>query len=186
MLSFKVKKAFALLLTLLFAFSITISVSAVSLNVYRIQQQKSNWCWAAAGEMIGKYANFGARTQWDAVANIKGSNYPNVTGTIWDVEKAIEYVSYGAVNAYAGLGNKFTAGQAASKLSANKPFAVHMAWDLFSGHIVVCDGSAGNELRLVDPAEGCSSKEWYDRDALVSGTSILSGNGKYVDTIYLT
>lgn len=43
---------------------------AVSYPIMRRRQQKSNWCWAASAEMIGKYRNpTSTKTQADIVSN---------------------------------------------------------------------------------------------------------------------
>lgn len=59
----------SLALVLATFFSLPAQAAMTELVVSKIQQTKSNWCWAAAAEMAGKYKySSSTRTQSDVVA----------------------------------------------------------------------------------------------------------------------
>lgn len=60
------------------------------------EQEKSNWCWVACARNSVHHETSNHRTQKAAVMHIKGGIlnwYPNVKGTIADIEEAAEYIS---------------------------------------------------------------------------------------------
>lgn len=92
-------KRFTLCLSLVLAISILWALPAqaamTELVVTKIQQTKSNWCWAAAAEMAGKYKySTSTRTQSDVVAKIKGDSTINEPGSIYETANSTEYVTY--------------------------------------------------------------------------------------------
>ena len=77
------------------------TVYAGTLGVNSVIQQKSNWCWAACAEIVGKYENpTSNRTQSDAVNYIKGSSSINSTGTSGETAKAAKYISCSVADYY--------------------------------------------------------------------------------------
>ena len=71
-------------------------------SVTPVQQAKSNWCWAACAEMLGKtmYPST-TRTQWNVVRYVKGScsnPYPDVGGSRPDTAAGAAYVTYNNVS----------------------------------------------------------------------------------------
>lgn len=95
----KLAKRLTLCLSLVLAISILWALPAqaamTELVVTKIQQSKSNWCWAAAAEMAGKYKySSSTRTQTDVVTKIKGSATVNEPGSIYETANSTEYVTY--------------------------------------------------------------------------------------------
>lgn len=93
-------------LSLLFVsiFAIQLPVKATNqhdyLSITPVIQAKTNWCWAASGEMMGKnICPTSTWTQYDLVHYIKstvGSEpYPNEGGTLSDCVDAVSWASQG-------------------------------------------------------------------------------------------
>jgi len=49
-------------------------------------------------------------------------------------------------------------------------------------HAVVVDAFSQNNIRIVDPAVGCSSKIFVDYDQAKISVNLLSGRKQWVDT----
>lgn len=171
----------ALLLTLVLAFSTAVTASAATLDVTRVKQAKTKWCWAATSQMIGNYMNSGSsRTQWDVVAHIKGSDYPNVGGSTSDIKNGIKYASNDTVTYTSG--STLSWSSHTSNIDSGNPIGVWMNWDDGRAHALVCAGtkttSGNNYLYIIDPWEDNVS-QWYKYDSLKNGTEIQSGTGSY-------
>ena len=61
------------------------------LNVIRYEQEKSNWCWAASIQMVGRYKTKYV-SQESIVQYVKG-NLNNTGANIEEIKKGIDYVS---------------------------------------------------------------------------------------------
>jgi hypothetical protein len=168
-------------------FVITTTVFAATLDVNRVTQAKTNWSWAATCEMIGTYQNTDSnRTQWDVVKQIKGSNYPNVGGSVTDIKNGITYASMDLVTYTSG--STLSWSNHTSNIDNSNPIAMWIAWDNNGGaHAVVCAGtkttSGTNYLYVIDPWEDTDST-WYGYEALKNGTTLLTGNGKYMQSFW--
>lgn len=93
----------SLLIALLLAFSTVVTASATTLNVTRVNQAKTKWYWADISQMIGNYMNSSSnRLQWDVIAYVKDSSYPNVCGTTSDIRQGIRYASDSTVTYMSG------------------------------------------------------------------------------------
>ncbi len=171
----------SMLIAMLLVFSTVVTASATTLNVTRVKQAKTKWCWAATSQMIGNYMNSSSnRSQWDVVAYVKDSSYPNVGGTTGDIRQGIRYASGSTVT--------YTSGSICSWLShtsninSGNPIGVWMNWDSGGAHALVCAGtkttSGSNYLYIIDPWEDNTS-EWYNYNSLKNGTKIQSGTGSY-------
>jgi len=85
----------SLLLAFSFLWVVPANAAMTELVVPKIQQAKSQWCWAAAAEMAGKYKySSSTRTQWDVVEAIKGDDTINEPGDIYETANATEFVTY--------------------------------------------------------------------------------------------
>lgn len=76
---------FSIVVALFFALAIPAFAASKTLGVSEIDQNKTEWCWAACSEMIGKYYDSGSnRDQYDLVEYIKGNtdNQPGNTSNI--------------------------------------------------------------------------------------------------------
>lgn len=182
----KRKKLLFGFLALIFAFITAIPASAATLGVDRVKQSKTKWCWAATSEMIGSYMNSSSgRTQWDIVAYIKGSSYPNSGGSVSDIKKAIKYASGDTVTYKSGGVRSWDVH--ASQIDEGNPLAVWMSWNGGGAHAVVCAGtkttSGNNYLYIIDPWEDNTS-QWYRYDSMKNGCTIQSGTGKYTTSFW--
>ncbi len=161
---------------------IFISVAEAStLDVSRVKQAKTKWCWAATSEMIGNYMNSSSdRTQWDIVGEIKGMDYPNVGGRTTDIKDGIKYASEDTVTYSSGSTVSWSTH--ASNIDDGNPLGVWMNWNSGGAHALVCAGakvsSGNNYLYIIDPWEDNTSS-WYRYDCLKNGTTIQSGTGSY-------
>lgn len=161
--------------------AMTANALAATLDVDRVTQAKTNWCWAASSEMIGTYHNSSSsRTQWDIVKYIKGSSYPNEGGTTSDITKGIKYVSMDTVTYQSGSVASWSTHT--TQISNGNPIAVWVDWTNGGAHLVVCAGtkttSGTDYLYIIDPWEDNAS-EWYSYTAMKNGANIQAGHGKY-------
>lgn len=175
-----------LMLTLVITFSTTTTVFAATLDVERVKQAKTNWCWAATSEMIGTYQNGdSSRTQWDIVKYLKGSSYPNKGGTVSDIKKAIKYSSKDLVTYTSG--STLSWSKHTSNINNSNPIAMWIDWNSGGAHAVVCAGtktsSGNNYLYVLDPWENTTST-WYNYNSLKTGTQLETGNGKYTKSFW--
>lgn len=156
------------------------SPASADLEVKREFQEKSNWCWAAAAQMVGQYLG-NTKKQSDICKKVKGNATINETATLNETVKAIKYAAGTKHNCYY-LG-VMTYGDLQTYLGDLKiPQAIRMQWDEGGGHMIVLEGyTEKRKLRVVDPGNGCGKKEYY-YSALVNGTSIKSGTGHYSHT----
>lgn len=183
----KYKKRLSLLFILVMVFvSSATALAATELDVEKVTQAKTLWCWAACSEMIGQYQNSeSTRDQWDVVSYIKGSDYPNDTGSDTDITNGIKYVSEDTVTYKSGSTLSWASHK--TEIDGSDPLVVWMAWDSGGAHVLVCAGyktsGSSNYLYLIDPDPDATS-EYYSYTALKNGTSIQTGTGTYTKSIY--
>jgi hypothetical protein len=174
-----------------------------TLPVTRIEQEETNWCWAASAEMIGKYVKPNSTVGQEAVvtdrvATIAGGilgpwsqllfamvDAPpyNIAGIAPWTAEGIELVSDGEVEASWGLTRSFEAH--VSSIDEGKPLAAMFMWSWLppSGHCLVVSGyqnanASFPELVLIDPVVGKGIAP-YRYDLLAAGCTIQSGTGTY-------
>ena len=126
------------------------------LVVPRIQQVKSNWCWAAAAEMAGKYKySSSTRTQSNIVAYIKGSSTNNDTGSIFETANATEYVTYNNYGLSATWFIRWDFSKVKTSIDNGYP-VIPLVNDGNSGHYYVIRGydSQTGEIAVNDPWDG--------------------------------
>ena len=179
----KILCVLSLTIVLFFVNTIGAFAETKSLNITRQQQAtgKTNWCWAACSEMIGKYYYSSSRTQTSVVSYIKGSHLPNDIGTAPEIVSGIAYVAYNTVSASWGAVRTFT--QHTTLLNAGKALTDRIQWSNGTGHYVVVKGFASTNtsatLTLIDPYFGCGIAT-YSYTALIGGTTIQSGGPGYL------
>ena len=157
--------------------------AVVSLSITRCEQEKSKWCWAAGAQMVGKY--YGNNySQSKIVYQIK-SSYNNAGASDSETTRAMNYVLPSGKDATCI--NLISQNSMQTKLAQGYPVPIKMTWDSGGSHLVVVSGYLSNgNITITDPAEGCSAKNSYSYTALVNGTRISSGTGKYVRTWLIT
>lgn len=137
---------------------------ASAMNVFhdlneRPLQAKSNWCWAAVAEALGKQElESSTLTQYDVVQTFKGiswlNQYPNVPGTVYDARNGAEYVtgynySFDIYGAYAFVTVKY-------QLNQGRVIGVTLDNQYGGiGHDIIIVGyyDANVVVRIYDPAD---------------------------------
>ena len=145
------------------------------LSVSRVKQDKSNWCWAAASEMVGGYKVSGAPTQWQVVELIFGNAYPNVGGSVDNMVSGVQYVSKYTKKAYVSSFSSLPSLQ--SEINAGKPMIIRMGWNAGGGHAIVGAGYSDSSIYAIDPWENTSNR-YYAYTLLKNGGTIATGTGK--------
>lgn len=153
------------------------------LNVTKYSQEKSNWCWAASAQMLGKYYTGSKIDQSNIVYHVKGSTTVNETAYDDETRSAISYavgssylVTRSGVKSYASLENAI--------YNKSKPFAIKVVWSGGGAHILVVSGVNGftsDLFHLINPSAS-RPNAWYSYNALVNGATFPNDTGTYVST----
>lgn len=95
-----------------------------TLSIAPIKQAKSNWCWAACSEMMGKALTENAnRDQWAIVKYISGNEcdfYPNTSASPNETIAGCKYACYNTKN-FSFEQNTFTWNQIKDYIDSGKP-----------------------------------------------------------------
>lgn len=146
------------MLTLIMSFVSAESVSAAikELAVPIYQQENSNWCWAAAARMFGKYKYpASTRNQAQIVAYIKGNSSVNEPADILEMVRAAEYVTNNTMECSTTL--LFNWGWSDIKVSIDNNYpAIALVNGGGSGHYYVIRGydPVTKEIVVNDPGRG--------------------------------
>lgn len=171
-----------LIITVSMVLPMTTHAATKTLNVTRVTQAKSKWCWATASEMVGKYNVSTARDQWGVVELIRGNTYPDKGGTPSNMVSGIEYVSeYTKDASWVGYLLSITTIQ--SYINQGKPMIGRLDWGDNKGHAIVFSGYNNSNVRCIDPWQNTSTT-YYTYDALSNGGTFLTGTGQISHTIY--
>lgn len=148
------KKIFTTLsLLMLLVFSTTLVCSAATLIISTVRQERSNWCWAACSEMVGKW-KYGNRSQTQIVTHIKGSAV-NEPASSSETARAATYASNN--NASFTSGGRLSLNTVTSMINnRNNPLIAGCSGSGV-GHMLVVHGVSGNDFFICDPATGRSS-----------------------------
>lgn len=148
--------------------SSTVLAAFTELAVPLYKQQKSNWCWAAAAEMAGKFKYSSSTvTQADIVAKIKGNSTVNEAGSTSETAKSIEYVTGGYYGASSTILFRWGWDKVKTSIDNNYP-VVPLVNDGSSGHYYVIVGynSTDASIAVNDPWDGQRYEcTWADFDA---------------------
>lgn len=150
--------------------------AAASLSITRVQQAKSNWCWAACAEMVSTKLKYNIK-QNSIVTKIKGSEV-NEGASDSEITNALKYaVNYSyQVDCY----DPYSYSKIQNNIARGLPIVMKMKWNSGGAHALVINGYTSNQnLILIDPASNCGTG-YYSYTALINGTTIQSGTGKYV------
>ena len=131
---------FSIVVALFFALAIPAFAASKTLGVSEIEQNKTEWCWAACSEMIGKYYDSGSnRDQYDLVEYIKGNtdNQPGNTSNICD---AIKYVSNNSVT-FTSKSSALSFSECETEIDNSDPFIVWLQGKNGAlSHVIVASG----------------------------------------------
>lgn len=157
--------------------------TVVSLNVVRCEQQETNWCWAACAQMVGNYYG-NSYSQGIIVYQVKGS-FNNVGASDTEVSQAMNFVLPPGKSATCI--NTMSQDSMYTKLAQGYPIPIKMLWNSGGAHDVLITGyTSEGALIITDPWLGCTRKNSYSYPALVNGTRICSGEGRYIRTWLIT
>lgn len=185
----KKKSLLSIFLLAIFLFSMTTVAFAENwyyVGVPVIRQQKTQWCWAASGEMAGKAVNpSSTRTQSDGVYYVTGGyeNYPNTSNAAASVAT---YVSKNQKRFYVDRGT-WTINSIRSEIMDRQSPLITLGgyYDYYGnrngGHFVVIDAvyEYSNTLRYVDPWD--ATTHWCSYQAFKDGSY---NSRKYEETVY--
>lgn len=183
----KVVISIILLLSVLVTTAYAADPEGVVLSVKGFQtQEKTNWCWVACARNSVRFERSVLRSQTAAVKKVKGANV-NEGGTIAEIEKAAEYISYSNED-YDAISKKLSFVNLKSQVKRNNiTIACAGYYDSNNvrngGHAVVIIGyvvnSNGNYVQYFDP--------WDGIPYICSYTQFCNGsynNRKYDFTVY--
>jgi hypothetical protein len=159
--------------------------SANAVYVYRYQQEKTQWCWAASAQMIGH--TLGRQvTQTDIVTQVKGMDI-NDGANDTEMKNA---VTYATLRNSVLRSSAWPFASATNELSTGEPFLIKLTWYKNSepngAHAVVASGYniTSGTLTVVDPWYGCGTKA-FDYNSMITNCKFQSGTGKWTATIYV-
>jgi len=173
--NFIMKRVISILAFLCFLFSSEVIINAYptssTISVPNVQQEYTNWCWAASSVSSLRY--LGTTVSQSAfVTYVKGSA-TNVTGSCSDVRNGLSH--YGASSTYKN--GKLSFSDIRYQIYTNRKPAIAGLSGAAIGHMVVIRGynqdTTGNYVIYMDPASGSSKTKLY---------SSFSTN--WVETVY--
>jgi len=174
---------FSLAVMLMLSMSITAFAASKTLGVSEIDQNKSNWCWAACAQMIGSYFNSSAgKDQYDIVKKIKG-NTNDQTGSDSDICKAIRYASGDTVT-YKTSDSALSFSGCQTEIDDGDPFVAKLVGSDVS-HVVVVSGyktGSTNYLYVLDPSPNVGA-QYFSYTGMVNGTTGTLGTRCYEVTM---
>lgn len=168
--------------------------SVFALDVNKVEQKKSNWCWAACAEMLGKYENPTTnKDQYSVVKYLKGTSnnsYPNVGGTATDIATGAQYVADG--NGVFYYSNEQKSYYDLNDIVNNYNNPIGMIFNVYNNgksyglhSMILYQVDSKYELHFYDPEGG---RDYYvSYDAIVNGYSSPSNENvlkKYVSSVY--
>jgi hypothetical protein len=146
-----------------------------------IVQEKSNWCWVAAGKSLASYHAGSNPTQCTAYKWAKGgSTCPNNTGTLGNVYSIL--VTAGLTNPGTVSATSRTYADLQSDLNVYRPAVARWGWDStggVTGHMVVIRGynTSGSTVSYMNPLLSSYQSSTY--------TWMKAGGGHtWTDTLY--
>lgn len=159
------------------------------LNVTRIQQDSSTWCWAACASMIANYQiNFLRCNQAYLVQHLKNQNngYLAANEGAYDsgIIFAIEYMLENRYTVSKSGAGTYTSTR--SYIMSNKAPAAKIVWETGgSNHLVVLGGTYDgyNSVFVIDPWFGCG-KMWYQYSRLLSSNTFQSGSKGRISNLF--
>jgi len=133
-------------------------------TVVPAQQAKSNWCWAASGEMIEKHFG-GTLSQWANVDYIyHNQNYPNYTASLNQTNQAINHFQTKRTGMTISSGLTFLSVK--YQINCGGPMAAGWGYYSGGGHMTVVrgydDDTATRYVYWVNPADGAGHKNTYN------------------------
>lgn len=158
--------------TLLVVFStLGCNISAIILDVDQIQQEMTNWCWAATSQSVLRYYGFDFTQTQIAVYGTDGANEWNwlYGSTENPTRRGIDLILYNFGNIETiSYERSFSFAEGENEINHSKPLFVRWGWNSGGGHFVVLKGLEDDTAYLMDP--------WYGA-TINSYSWVLSGGG---------
>lgn len=173
-------KLFISLCTIILLLSTFSTGLAGNLSVTRYQQEKSNWCWAASAQMVGKYITGTLRSQSLVCRYVMGET-SNIPADISQMKTALFYTT--ERTAYSS-NSPLSLATTNSKINASRPFIARLGWSSGGGHAVVIGGYNNSNVRVIDPASGCGTKD-FTYTSMTSGVRFQSGYGSWTHSVWV-
>lgn len=175
-----------------------------TVNITNVTQAKSNWCWAACAEMVGKSITSSGRNQWQVVNHFYGTTsnqYPNIGAS--GVAEVASAAMYAALNqkAFDSTENIWSFNQINSSIQNHRaviPLWTYTKTDgtfvnkhslvIFKTETYIDDFSGAHYVYVyyVNPSTGASTKVSYTNFS--HKTIVKNGityNVDYTDTAYI-
>ncbi|MEU5162843.1 papain-like cysteine protease family protein [Streptomyces sp. NPDC020875] len=150
------------------------------LNITMQAQEKTNWCWAAAGNTIASYygRNYSQNQFCNAAFNRQqNTQCPNNQATLGTVQTGLRWAGI-SPGSYIGDWLRYTAVQ--TEINSNRPIETRIQWSSGGGHMHVIYGydTANNWVYWADPWPSSSrynwaSHAWYVNNGSFSWTHSL-------------
>jgi hypothetical protein len=150
------------------------------LDITMQAQQKSNWCWAAAGNTIAAwYGRSYSQNQFcnAAFGRSQSSQCPNSQATLGDVQTGLRWTG---VNPGSYINNWLRYSALQTEINANRPVETRIQWSSGGGHMHVLYGydDSGSWVYWGDPWPSSqryswASHNWYVNNSTFSWTHSL-------------
>ncbi|MFH8370795.1 papain-like cysteine protease family protein [Streptomyces sp. NPDC018031] len=156
------------------------AAGAYRLDITMQAQQKSNWCWAAAGNTVATWygRNYSQNQFCNAAFNrAQGSDCPNNQATLANVQTALRWAGISPGSYVNGWLNYSTV---QNEINANRPIETRIQWSSGGGHMHLLYGydTASSWVYWGDPwpdnyRYNWASHNWYVNNAEFSWTHSL-------------
>lgn len=146
------------------------STASGSLGVRRCVQEQSNWCWAAAVQMIGLFETGRKTSQSDIVTYIYGSAV-NKTGSMSDQVSALKRIdssSFRNADYWSAASTKYFDQYVVSNYNKKHATSLACLTSGGKGHSYVVDNIDGNTVTLIDPYKDGTSPVRYSKSDIIS------------------
>lgn len=143
------------------------------LDISMQAQEKSNWCWAAAGNTIAAWygRNYSQNQFCNAAFNRQqGTTCPNNQATLGNVQNAFDWMG---INSGSYVSGWLRYGTVQGEINANRPVETRIQWSSGGGHMHVIYGydTDRNWVYWGDPWGSNDRYNWGDFDYYVNGSS---------------
>ncbi len=141
-----------------------VSAEARVLNIPRIQQEQSNWCWDATSLMVIHYfGNTSLTQQQVADYAVGGQNVSNYSWGAPAPDHGIDEIlnNWGVSNAY--VASALSPDEQNTHYNSGNPVIIRWGWNGGGGHFVLGIGITGSQITINDP--------WTAGGVIVADTS---------------
>lgn len=149
------------------------ALAAKRLNITMQAQEKSNWCWAAAGNTIARFLgkNYSQNQFCNAAFNRQqGTTCPNNQATLGNVQNALDWAGINPGRYVTGWLRYSTV---KSEIDAGRPVETRIQWSSGGGHMHVLYGydDANSWVYWGDPWPSNDRYNWASHSWYVSNNS---------------